>query len=345
MRFAICLISFGTAMLMAQQAARFGAQIPVQTEFLAKVQEVTADGTSGMPHWASDSKRMLIVSGAKDACRQAYWIDLATKERKLASLGKGSVRSAAPLVKGKIWIFDSTQDAGEACAPTALGTVPGDFNIFVNDEKGKMRRLAGATGYDAELDVSASEKLIVYTSQGSGDLEIWTMEWDGMNKKQLTHSPGYDGEPNFSNDGKRIVFRSRRARTLEAQKQEKALLAAGKSDSQPSEIFVMDRKGTDEKQITSFGCAVMHPVWAPDNRRILFSANLPTCVGSKFELFMVNLDGSGLVQLTKGSKMAGQPSFSPDGKYLAFVRDGNVYTADWMAPAPPPDSLSPLSKP
>ncbi|WP_031497319.1 TolB family protein [Bryobacter aggregatus] len=344
MRFAIWMLALGTA-AVAQQSARFGAQIPIQTEFLGNVQPLTTDGVSRKPHWSTDGQRLLIVSTEAGKCPQAYWIEQGTKERKLASSGKGSVRSAAPILRSRIWIFDSTQDAGEACAETKLGSVPASFNIFLNTDKGKMQRLASATGYDGEVDVSPSEKLIVYTSQASGDLEIWTMEFDGMNKRQLTHSPGYDGDPNFSNDGKRIVFRSHRARSLELQKLVKEELSYGRAYLAPSEIFVMDRKGSDEKQITSFGCTVLHPTWAPDNRRIVFASNLPNCAGEHFELFLVNLDGSGLVQLTTGSKSAGDASFSPDGRFIAYTRDGNVYIADWMAPAPPPDTLSPLSKP
>ncbi len=345
MRSVLLMASMIGVAAMAQTSARFGAQIPVQTEFLAKPVQLTTDASSGRPHWASDNRSLLIVSKESGKCPQAYWIDQTTKERKLASSGKGSVRTAAPVAKTKTWLFDSTQDSGEACAPSMMGSVPAEFNIFLNTDKGKMQRLAGATGYDAELDVSNSEKLIVYTSQASGDLEIWTMEFDGMNKRQLTKSPGYDGDANVSNDGRRIVFRSSRARTAEQQKTVKDELAFGRAQMSPSEIYVMNLKGTDEKQITSFGCTVLHPVWTPDNRRIVFSANLPTCQGANYEMFMVNLDGSGLVQLTKGSKFAGEASFSPDGRYIAFMRDGNVYTADWMAPAPPPETINHLSKP
>jgi Tol biopolymer transport system component len=327
------------------QNARFGAQIPVQTEFLAKVTQLTTDGKSGKPHWSHDGRNLLIVSAAEGKCPQAYWMDLGTRTRRLATSGKGSVRSIAPLVKSKSWVFDSTQDSGDACAPSMLGSVPAEFNIFVNNEKGKMERLAGANGYDAEVDVSTSEKLIVYTSQASGDIEIWTMEFDGMNKRQLTRSPGFDGDPNVSSDGRRIVFRSTRARSAEQQKQVKEELAFGRAQMVPSEIYVMSLKGTDEKQITSFGCSVLHPAWTPDNRRIVFSANLPSCQGDQYEMFMVNLDGTGLVQLTKGSKYAGEAAFSADGRYIAFTRDGNVFMAEWLAPAPPPETLTPLSKP
>lgn len=344
MRYSLLTAVFLGSSLFGQNA-RFGAQIPVQTEFLSKVTQLTTDGKSGKPHWSHDGRNLLIVSAAEGKCPQAFWMDMGTKARRLATSGKGSVRTVAPLVKSKSWVFDSTQDSGDACAPSMLGSVPAEFNIFVNTEKGKMERLAGATGYDAEVDVSVSEKLIVYTSQASGDIEIWTMEYDGMNKRQLTRSPGYDGDPNVSNDGRRIVFRSTRARSAEQQKQVKEELAFGRAQMVPSEIYVMSLKGTDEKQITSFGCSVLHPAWTPDNRRIVFAANLPTCQGNQYEMFMVNLDGTGLVQLTKGSKYTGEATFSPDGRYIAFTRDGNVYMAEWMAPAPPPETITPLSKP
>jgi TolB protein len=343
MRVVPCLALLAAGLLA--QAPRFGAQIPVQTNYIVKPVPLTSDGASRKPHWSTDGRSLMLISTEKSKCPQLYWVDLTTKEKKLASSGAGSVRTAAPLVKSKSWVYDSTQDAGDACAPAMLGSVPAEFNIFSNNEKGKIQRLAAAAGYDAEVDVSTSEKLIIYTSQASGDLEVWSMEWDGMNKRQLTKSPGYDGDPNVSNDGRRIVFRSTRARSADAQKQVKEQLAFARAPMSPSEIFVMNLKGLDEKQITSYGCSILHPAWTPDNRRIVFSADLPNCQGDRYELFLVNLDGTGLVQLTTGSKYAGEVSFAPDGRSLAFTRDGNVYTADWAAPAPPPETLNPLSKP
>jgi len=345
MRFSLWIGLLIVNSLWAQGQARFGAQIPVQTELLAKVVQLTTDGASKRPHWSGDGKSLILISREGGKCPQAYWMDPLTKVKKLASSGKGSVRTVAPLVKAKSWVYDSTQDSGDACAPSMANSVPAEFNIFSNNEKGKMQRLSSAPGYDAELDVSVSEKLIIYSSQASGDLEVWTMEWDGMNKRQLTHSIGYDGDPNVSNDGSRIVFRSSRARTVETQKTVKEELPFGRAQMQPSEIYVMNLKGTDEKQITSFGCSILHPSWTPDNRRVVFSSNMPSCQGEKFELFMVNLDGSGLVQLTTGNKFVGEVSFAPDGRTVAFTKDGNIYTAEWMAPAPPPDTISPLSKP
>jgi Tol biopolymer transport system component len=333
-----------SAIALYGQASRFGAEIPVHTEFLSNIRAITEDSASRSPQWTSDGRRMLFVTKPAEGCPQAYWYEFDTKERRLASTGKGSVRHATPIGKGKTWLFDSTHETGGACAPLNLGSVPAAFNIFSANEKNRLERIAGASGYDGEAEWSEVEKRIVYTSQASGDLEIWSMEIDGLNKKQLTRSPGYDGDPHVSWDGRRIVFRSTRARTAATEKQVKLDLDQERASIVPSEIFVMSLQGRDEKQVTSFGCTVLSPVWAPDNRRIVFSSNLPACAGN-FELFMVNLDGTGLVQLTKGNKFASEPAFSPDGTRLAFSRDGNITVAEWLAPAPPPETLNPLSKP
>jgi Tol biopolymer transport system component len=342
MRFCFFLVS---ALSLFAQASRFGAEVPVHTEYLANQRALTTDGNSRNAQWTKDGRRMMIVSKPAEGCAQAYWFDLETKERRLASTGRGTVRHATPIGKGKSWLFDSTHETGGQCAPLTLGSVPAAFNIFVSNEKNKLERIAGASGYDGEAEYSEEEKRIVYTSQASGDLEIWSMELDGLNKKQLTRSPGYDGEPHVSWDGRRIVFRSTRARTEAAEKQVKLDLEQERASLVPSEIYVMSMAGRDEKQVTSFGCTVLAPVWAPDNRRIVFSSNLPACGANGFELFMVNLDGTGLVQLTKGSKFTSEPSFSPDGAKLAYTRDGNIVLTDWQAPTPPPETLNPLSKP
>ena len=167
MRFALLIVLFAVTSLTAQNQARFGASIPLDTSLLGNAVQMTTDGASRKAHWSVDGKKLMIISSETGKCPQAYWMDPMTKERKLASSGKGSVRSAVPLVKSKSWVYDSTQDAGDACAPTMLGSVPAAFNIFLMNEKGKVQRLASASGYDADVDVSTSEKLIVRSEEHS----------------------------------------------------------------------------------------------------------------------------------------------------------------------------------
>src|SRR5262249_51211146 len=46
------------------------------------------------------------------------------------------------------------------------------------------------------------------------------------------------------------------------------------------------------------------------------------------DFYLCPFDGGKAVRLTKGSKLKSQPSFSPDGKWLAFVRDNNLHVVD-----------------
>ena len=75
------------------------------------------------------------------------------------------------------------------------------------------------------------------------------------------------------------------------------------------------------KSITDFGCASFAPTFTPDGKQVLFASNKHNCDGRKFELFHVNLDGSGLEQVTDFGGFTAFPEFSPDGKTLVFCSD------------------------
>ena len=51
---------------------------------------------------------------------------------------------------------------------------------------------------------TVKKKKIVFTSTRTGDLELWTMDIDGKNLKQLTFGLGYDGGAFFSHDSKKL---------------------------------------------------------------------------------------------------------------------------------------------
>jgi Tol biopolymer transport system component len=68
------------------------------------------------------------------------------------------------------------------------------------------------------------------------------------------------------------------------------------------------------------------PVWSPDGRRIAFAA---PGVGEEknADIFVVNADGSGLINLTEDSDEDFQPAWSPDGQHIAFVASGGIIYA------------------
>ncbi len=64
-----------------------------------------------------------------------------------------------------------------------------DYDIFSTDlQIGLLEQLTSSPGYDAEAMVAFNGSKIIYTSMVSSDLDIWTTDLDGPNKKQITNN-------------------------------------------------------------------------------------------------------------------------------------------------------------
>ena len=90
---------------------------------------------------------------------------------------------------------------------------------------------------------------IIFTSIRSGDLELWRMDADGKNLKQLTNQPGYDGGAFFSKDCSKIVWRSSRPQGKDLEDY-KALLAQHLVKPTKMDLYVANADGSDARQVT-----------------------------------------------------------------------------------------------
>ena len=157
-------------------------------------------------------------------------------------------------------------------------------------------RIRGASparpGYDAEATIGPDGR-IVFTSVRDGDMEIYSMNGDGSDVRRLTNRPGPDGGPWFSPDGKQIVFRGRPISDAKELADYQGLLKEGLWRPTTLEIFVMNRDGSNLRQVTKLGGANFAPAWHPDGKRIIFASNIKDPKGRDFDIFMINLDGIG----------------------------------------------------
>ena len=152
---------------------------------------------------------------------------------------------------------------------------------------------------------------IVFFSQHGGEDEIWVMDADGANKRNLTRHDGEkvsDLDPRWSPDGRRIAF------------------ARDKGGSR--QIWVMDADGSNASQLTSGPGRNRFPSWTDNGRSIVFESSL----GTNSEIYSVAVDGTGLTNLTNDPAADISPSTAPNGRKIVFTseRDGNghLYVRD-----------------
>lgn len=316
------------------------------------LRQLTFGGDNAEAYFSFDDQMLVFQASNKKwgaECDQIYYMPLAGTQGNqppLLSTGKGRTTCSYFMPGDTTILYASTHLADDAC-PEAPRTLNGkyvwpvfqSFDIFVADLKGNIiKQLTNEKGYDAEATLSPDGKTIVFTSDRSGDLELYTMNTDGTNVKQITDELGYDGGAFFSPDGTKLLFRASRPKTPEDVKVYKDLLAEGMVQPTAMELFICNVDGSDLKQITSLGGANWAPFYHPSGKKILFSTNHHNNSGRVFNLFSIDEDGSNLKQITFDPTFDAFPMFSYDGKYLVFAsnrnnggtRDTNVFLAEWV---------------
>jgi TolB protein len=333
------------------------ASLSSQTEkHLKNITQLTFGGDNAEAYWSFDNKKLTFQSNNPKwnlHCDQIFAMDIkkASKDSlykpQIISTGKGRTTCSYFMPGNKKVLFASTHAANDSCPPPPAARKDGkylwpvykEYDIYVSDLTGKITgQLTNTPGYDAEATVSPKGDKIVFTSDRSGDLELWTMDIDGKNQKQITSGLGYDGGAFFSPDGKKIVFRASRPQTDEEKKEYKDLLAQGLVSPTKMEIYTCNTDGSDLKQVTTLGKANWAPYFLPSGKKIIFSSNHHSKKGYDFQLWMINTDGTGLEQITTESVFNSFAMFSPDGKKLSWssnrnnhgTRDTNVFIADWL---------------
>ena len=112
------------------------------------------------------------------------------------------------------------------------------------------------------------------------------------------------------------------------------------------EIFTANSNGGDVKPLTSnprFASVISD--WSPDGQRIAFDSDRPDLEGNPgaVQIYVINADGGGLTQLTRGPGFHGYPGWSPDGGSIAIASDwggGPALEGIWIIPAADPDGVT-----
>ena len=191
---------------------------------------------------------------------------------------------------------------------------------------------------------------IYFVSNRSGNQEIWTMDWDGNNQKQLTNLKSISITPGISPDGSRLAFTtyarvSPRIMVLNTEtgrpqpfyNQEASLnttpnfspdgklLYYASTASGSSQIVVAGADGQGFRRVSHRNAVEVEPKVNPKNQGILLFVSGP---GAQ-QIYRMNSDGAAVERVTNGEGEASNPAWHPDGQHIAFSWTRGYAAGDW----------------
>lgn len=178
-------------------------------------------------------------------------------------------------------------------------------DVFVGNADGSsLVRVTRRRGPEFDASWSPDGRRIVYRDSRRGinwNDEIFVVGADGSGARNLTRDPANDWGPDWSPDGSTIVFNSDR-------------------EGGPMSGYLSDADGSGLRRIPT-DVWVEYPAWSPDGERLAFMGG--RLGASEYDIWVVDIDGRNLLQLTDSPGSDGWPAWSPDGKRIAFttVRD------------------------
>jgi len=221
---------------------------------------------------------------------------------------------------------------GERIAYTSFDPATGDMTIRVMAADGTAGTdliPAGSRDFFVTNPWSPDGKEILFISDRSASYDLWVMNADGTSPVQVTdgtnvvpwlHGPrGYEAE--WSPDGRTIAYTSclfGGADIREAAADEhggRASMNINLSEiRREADIWVVNPDGSGERGLTSSGDALI-PRWHPGGDRIAY---LSRASGTAV-IRVMNLDGSGGMQITPDGEDVLQFSWSPDGRKILYA--------------------------
>jgi TolB protein len=187
---------------------------------------------------------------------------------------------------------------------------------------GALRRLlAGAAVLIAATPVQAAPKshsttsgqsggqiAFASTRDGDGDAEIFVMDADGSNLRQVTHNDGDDHSPDWAPDGRRIVF------------------VHEPPDQTNADLHIVDIVTGEERAFTSWRYWYeTDPAWSPDGKWIAFASEHPDADGGDVIALSVDGERSRAIATQQENSTNVDPAWSPDGKRLVFIEYYDSY--------------------
>jgi len=181
---------------------------------------------------------------------------------------------------------------------------------------------------------------IAYVSEHGNARELYVMDYDGYEPKQITADGFLNLMPRWSPDRRFIVFTAYRTRNTQdidiielatgkrwtlvslgglnitpALSPDGNFLAFATSQDGNSEIYKLDTRSKVSQRLTVNPGGDLSPSWSPTGREIAFTSDR----GGGPQIFIMSADGSNVRRLTYDGDYNAAPAWSPRGNWIAYI--------------------------
>ncbi len=182
----------------------------------------------------------------------------------------------------------------------------GNPDLFVVElESGRVSPVSTEQGLNIAGGYSPDGTQLLMTLSRQKSPNLYVKNFADGSVTQLTQHFGADSSPTFSPDASQVAFVSDRTGN--------------------PQIFILDMTTRRAKRLTNLNWCDS-PSWSPTGEWIAFAGRAN--VKDKLDIYLVDVTGGQIRQLTRGEGANENPTWSPDGRFLAFTSTRNGRTPE-----------------